>query len=254
MASGPTYGDFIDDILMTLGMTHDDAVLHRAAAAYNMGIIIDRIKTQRLRKAVVSGASTRGITDMVTTYIVPIASETYLNGRNYFTLPGEILNIPMNGGIEYITYANNSDCDKALIGKPFNLCTPGEVHNLNADAFQRPSPAVPYYYRARLQTATDRYDDRVWVLGPGPSVGYLEVGLYLSLGNIETIDPDAPMDLPADLIYLVKRAMLDMSRWLLLVPQQRLRNDGRDFGVKEQPLQPPQGISVNDPLNSTAED
>jgi len=248
-----TYGDLLDDVMYTLGFTHDDAVLHRTAALGNMAIIIDRLKTQRLRKAIVSGSSTRGITDMTTTYIVPISGETYLNGRNYFVLPGEILNIPMNGGIEYIAYANNSNCDKALIGKPFTICTPGELHNLDGDAFQRPSPQVPYYYRSRLNTGTNQYDDRVWVIGPGATVGYLEICLYLSLGELEAIDPDRDIDLPADMVYLLKRAMLDMANWLLLTPQQRLRNDGRDFGVNQQPLRPPVATSINDPLNSTAD-
>ena len=248
-----TYGDFIDDILATLGHTHDDAIRHRAAVAYNMALVIDRIKRRRIEKELRSGMGGRGVSDQATTYIVPIQSETYLNGRNYFTLPGNVYDIRVNGGLEYVTYANNSNCDRALVGKRFTLAAPSEMDMLQGHGIQRPDPANPYYYRARLKTSSELYDDRVWVAGPGATVGYLEVGLYLTVGDLETIDPDAEMDLPADMLYLVKRAMLDLERWLLLVPQQRLSNDGRDFKVGQQPLQPPQGISVNDPMNLTEE-
>ena len=65
------------------------------------------------------------------------------------------------------------------------------------------------------------------------------------------VDPDDPADIPADMVYLIKRHMLDMERWILLTPQQRLQNDGRDFKPGEQPLQPPQMVSVNDPTLTT---
>lgn len=246
-----TYGDLIDDILMTLGYTHDDALRHRAAVAYNMAIVIDRLKRQRIDKDMMSGMGSRGVTDVATTFILPIMQETYLNGRNYFTLPGDVYDIRVNGGVEYIAYANNSNCDRALKGKRFTLCSPAEVHNLEGDAFQRPSPAVPYYYRARLNNGVDTFSDRVWLLGPGATVEYVEVGLYLTIGDIEDIDPEAQIDLPADMVYLVKRMLLDMERWLLLVPQQRLKSDGRDFAPYQgsQPFQPPKEGSVNDPIN-----
>lgn len=248
-----TYKEFIDDILMALGFTHDDAVRNRRAAAYNMGLIVDRLNTQRMRKDILGGMSTRTAPMQSTTYIVPVQSETYLNGRNYFKLPGDILNIPFNGGVEYIRYSNNSNCDKALMGKPFTIAAPGELHNLEADAFQRPSPAVPYYYRARLKTDDALYDDRIWLIGPGATVGSLEVGLYSSIGDVDAIDPEEEMNLPPDLAYLVKRQMLSMEAWVTLMPLQRRTNDGRDFKVGERvPVMPPL-VSINDPINSTQE-
>ena len=59
------------------------------------------------------------------------------------------------------------------------------------------------------------------------------------------------MDLPSDMIYIAKKMMLDLGRWALLVPGQRLSNDGRDFAPYKgpQPFQPPKEMSINDPAN-----
>ena len=74
----------------------------------------------------------------------------------------------------------------------------------------------------------------------------VEVGLYLTVGDLENLDPDAEANIPADMVYLVKRHLLDLERWVLLTPQQRLTNDGRDFKEGQQPFQPPPAVSVND--------
>ncbi len=249
----PSNIDLVDDALLAMGFNADDAIMHRAAGMANLAMIIDRIKRQRLEKELMSGQGSRGATDVMTTYIVPIEQETYLNGRNYFDLPSNVYDIRLNGGLEYVTYGNRSNCDKALVGRRFTLASPGEMDMLDGAALQKPSPANPYYYRARLNNGTETFTDRVWLAGPGPTVESLEVGLYLTMGDIEDIDPLAEVDLPADMVYLVKRAMLDLGRWCLLIPQQRTKNDGRDFPVNQQPLQPPPGISVNDQLNLTSE-
>ena len=248
-----TNGDAWDDVLRTMGFDHDDALMHRAAVAYNWGIIVNRLKRQRLEKELRSPLGSRGSTNELTIYYnVPIEHMADLSGRAYFELPvADVIDMRINGGVGYIAYGTGSGCGDNLLGRHFTQCSPSEINMIQGHGMIRPSPQTPYYYRARINVGGMQVVNRVWLHGPGVTVTNLEVGLYLSAASIENIDPDAEIDLPSDLVYIAKRMMLDMGRWALLVPGQRLGNDGRDFAPYKgpQPLQPPQGMSVNDPAN-----
>lgn len=250
-----TNGDIIDDVLYTMGFDVDDALLHRVNVGYNLGLVIDRIKRQRLEKELRSPLGSRGVTNELTTYIVPIEHDSTLNNRSYFVLPSNVYDIRINGGVGYIAYAAGSGCRDALVGRHFTLASPSEMNMLQGHGLQQPAPENPYYFRARINTTTGIVTDRVWLYGPGATVSDVEVGLYLTTPSVDALDPDAEVDAPEDMLYLVKRMMLDLGRWALLVPGQRLKNDGRDFppSNQPQPLQPPQNVSVNDPINISIE-
>lgn len=246
-----TNGDIIDDVLYTMGFDVDDALLHRVNVGYNLGLVIDRIKRQRLEKELRSPLGSRGVTNELTTYIVPIEHDSTLNNRSYFVLPSNVYDIRINGGVGYIAYAAGSGCRDALVGRHFTLASPSEMNMLQGHGLQQPAPENPYYFRARINTTTGIVTDRVWLYGPGATVSDVEVGLYLTTPSVDALDPDAEVDAPEDMLYLVKRMMLDLGRWALLVPGQRLKNDGREFApyTGTQPFQPPQNVSVNDPVN-----
>lgn len=253
----PTNGDLIDDVLFTMGFTHDDAILHRAAVGYNLGIVINRLKTQRLQKDLRGPGGGRSTSNEITTYIVSIQREPTLRNRAYFDLPsGDILDINVNGGVGYLAYASGSGCKDSLVGKHFTLASPAEMDMLDGHGMQRPSPATPYYFRSRLSTPDGIITNRVWLYGPGPLVTDLEAGLYMTTADIQNLDPDAEVDLPPDMVYLAKRMLLDLGRWSLMIPGQRLKNDGRDFAPYNgpQPFQPPKEVSINDPVNITDSD
>lgn len=243
----PTWGDIADDVLVTLGYTHDDAVRNVPNVMFNMALVVDRLKRLRIEKELGSGYGSRGASRMSTTFIVPLFEEDYVNGRMYFKLPSEVYDIQMNGGIEYIAYHRESGCQDNLVGLHFTQASPAEADLLAGSEMQRPSSANPYYFRARINTGTNTFADRVWLLGVSPMIKSVEVGLYLTVGDLDNLDPDAEANIPADMVYLVKRHLLDLERWVLLTPQQRLTNDGRDFKEGQQPFQPPPAVSVNDP-------
>lgn len=46
----PTYAQVTDDILMTMGMTFDDALRNREAVLFNVGIAVDKLTKQILSK------------------------------------------------------------------------------------------------------------------------------------------------------------------------------------------------------------
>lgn len=247
-----TYLAIADDILITLGYDHDDRVRNRESVLYNVGLVVNRLRRQRLEKEFAMTGD-RGSTDTLTTYIVPLFADDYVgNGRMFFRLPSELLDIKVNGGIGYICYNSDSGCGDELVGRHFTQCTPAEADVLRGMEFQRPSPAYPYYFRSRLNNGVTTFTDRCWLLGVSPTITSVEVGLYMALDlSSVDFDPNTEADIPSDMAYLVKRMVLDLERFSLLVPMERLQNDGRDFKVGEQRIQPPQGISVNDVANNT---
>ena len=245
----PTYTEIAYDILSTMGYSTDDANRHLESLLYNMEVVINRLQRQRLEKEF-SMTGDRGSTDTMTTYIVPLFAEDYVDGRTYFNLPSAVHDIRQNGGISYICYVSGSGCPDNLVGKHFTLATPAEVDGLDGSAFQKPRPAMPYYYRARINTGTTTFTDRVWLLGPGPTVNAVEVGLYLAVDLSNPItDPNVKADIPSDMVYLVKRMVLEMERFALLVPQEELKNEGRGRPLGSPTPQVPHMSSVNDPIN-----
>lgn len=236
------------DILNTEGFVHDDSFRTKMAVIFNLQLAIDRLKRQRLEKDLRMSGS-RGTTDMMTTFTaVPVNYEASLNDRGYFTLPGQVYDIKQNGGIDYIVYNRESGCEDNLVGKHFTLTTPSEVDILDGSAFQKPRPAMPYYYRGRYNDGSNVFADRVWLIGINPQITSVEVGLYLTVGDLLTTDPDADLDLPADMALLVKYQVLNLERWCFSVPQENLLNDGRNTRVGAPQGSPPQTASVNSPL------
>jgi hypothetical protein len=243
----PTYNDLSADILSTAGYTHDDAKRSKNSILFNIGIAIDRLKRERLEKGLRNTGS-RGLTQMLTTFLIPVNYESTLNGRGYFDLPGQVYDIQQNGGIDYIVYNRASGCKDNLVGKHFSLTSPSAVDGLYHSVMQRPRPELPYYYRGRYNDGTTLYTDRVWLMGIASALQSVEVGLYLTVGDILIKDPDEEIDLPPDMVLLVKNMVLSLERWAMAVPEESLKNDGRDrpVGWSARSL-PPTTVSVNAP-------
>jgi len=85
-------------------------------------------------------------------------------------------------------------------------------------------------------------------MGIAPALQSVEVGLYLTVGDILIKDPDEEIDLPPDMVLLVKNMVLSLERWAMAVPEESLKNDGRDrpVGWSARSL-PPTTVSVNAP-------
>lgn len=240
-----TWRELAYDIIATFGTVHDDMRRSEEAILFQIQLAANRLRRQRLEKEV-SMSGDRGSTDTLTTFIVPLFQETYLNGRTYFKLPAEVYDIKQNQGISYIVYHRDSGCQDNLVGRHFTLCTPAEVDILSGSAFQKPRPTHPYYYIARLNNGQETFSDRVWLLGLSPLIRSVEVGLYLTLDLSDPMfDPDVDADLPADQIYLIKRMVLDLERWAYVMPED-LKNDGRDRTLGRPVQAPPPMMSIND--------
>lgn len=145
-----------------------------------------------------------------------------LGGRNYVELPKPIYDLRGDRGIDYISYPDDTDlCAPRFAALKFTRTTIGESKRLYMNRFEVPSPQNPYYYRTK---------GRIYFLGiEGSGVDVLQMGLYITLPDLNEVDIDEPFDFPHELIATLRRELLDIGRFALLVPRETL-NDGASEG------------------------
>jgi hypothetical protein len=78
-----------------------------------------------------------------------------------------------------------------------------------------------------------------------PQVTKLLLGLYVASDYL-TVNLDDELRVPPARVFDLKRLAMQMSFWSMTIPQERLRNEGRDMEPGQQVNAPPI-ISVNDP-------
>lgn len=244
-----TYRQFVDDIMVALGYTHDDALRTRANIAFNVMMAINKVKDQFLTKAM--SVDLREGADQSQTFIVNLATQADLN-RRYFDLPVEIYSLPTDGGVDRVGYYRDNlpaNCPPSAARTPFTIITTSQLAAYWGTTHQGPNESRPYVTRESSVNNGIR-TDRVYVWGVNPLVTQLEVGLFVAMGNVDDMPPDETINLPIEKLELIKKLVLASEGWLLNIPQDRLRNDGRDF-EPGQVIHTPPAISVNHPINVT---
>jgi len=224
-----TYRYVVYDILNDLKQIYDDAGLTPFKVFYWICIFADRLKKQHIDK-ISSGA-------YVSPFTVAITVEP-TNGRNYFILPLTIYDFDKDGGVDYIAYSPNIDLSlPGFSSVTFTRTTPSKAARLYFREEEVPTPSNPYFYRL---------SDRIYLLGVEQiNITEVEVGLKTTFNPSDiTLDIDDEFPFPADLLPLLKRQILDMGRFVLNIPSDKI-NDGNGFDSKIMPTQ--KLISVNDP-------
>jgi len=212
-----TLRTIIDDIETDLKQIIDDQSITKAQIAYWCIAVGNNILSKHIPKHD-TGA-------FLSTFIVPVTyfqsnnNPNQAKNRKYFELPGSIFDFDKDGGIDFVAYYNQ---DEKLGDLPeftrvqFSRTKISEMENLVSD-FEKPTPENPYFYRVH------RY---VYLLGVEcVPIKEVEVGLFMTIDPVQKIDIDAPFDFPEELIEVLKRRVLDLGRFSLLLPQERA-NDG----------------------------
>jgi len=227
--SGATIRMVVYDLLGDLKQVYDDADLTPFKVYFWVMTFADRLRKQHIEK-IDSGAYVERFD--VTTYI------DTTTGRNYFTLPAAIYDFDQDGGIAFITYPPKWDLSLPMFSSvTFTRTTPGKAARLYFREDERPTPANPYFYRL---------NDRIYLLGVEEiNLTSVEAGLKTTLDpNDLTVDIDLAFDFPQDLIPILKRQILDIGRFVLQIPTDKI-NDGAAWESKNFPIQ--KIASVNDP-------
>jgi len=234
----PTIADFMADIKETLGLNIDDAEWSDGALAYNIGLAIDHVKVQDLNRSSRRGDEVANMSE-VSRFVVPLSTDdTY--GMRYFDMPGPVYDLPHNGGIDHIAYYRlglPANCPPQVARVQYSPTTWKLLPLIQHDPLQRPSEERPRYIRERNKT---------WVIGQSPQITSVQMGLYLSFPPLSNIDINEEINLAPQLLFNVRRMVLQSGNWLMLQPQERLLNDGRANNVGTETRPTPPIMSIND--------
>jgi len=204
MAKGEaTLRYIVKDILEDLNQKYPGADIKFTQVMYWVMLISDAIKRQHLQKE----DSSYHVTSFLADVYVDLT-----NGRNYIELPKGIYDLDYDRGIHYISYKPEVDNDIPTFGSiQFNRTTIAKSRRLYWKDDEYPTSANPYFYRL---------GDRIYFLGvENINLRKVEIGLYLGFNPVDAdIDIDAPFDMPNHLLYIVKRQILDMGRFVLAMP------------------------------------
>jgi len=228
MNNNATLRFVVYDLLGDFKQLYDDADISPFKMTYWVLVHADRLRKQHIEKHDASAYLQR--------FDVPVRVNP-TTGRNYFELPVGIYDMPNDAAIKYITYAPEIDLHVPVLGSVvFTRTTPTKARRLYFREDERPSPSNPYFYRE------NKY---VILLGIEQlNITTLETGLIGNLNPADVdMDIDQPFDFPQDLIPVLKRQVLDMGRFVLMLPKD-LTNDGTASGIKDVPSN--KLISVND--------
>ena len=182
-----TYGEFVDDIMISLGYGIDDAIRTRRNIAFNVMMAINKVKDQFLTKAM--SVDLREGADQSQTFIVNLFTQADLN-RRYFDLPVEIYSLPTDGGLDRIGYYRNNlpaNCSPSAARTPFTIITTSQLAAYWGTTHQGPNESRPYVTRESSMNSGVR-TDRVYVWGVSPLVTQLEVGLFVAIGHRPNTD------------------------------------------------------------------
>ncbi|PHS03990.1 MAG: hypothetical protein COA88_14660 [Kordia sp.] len=210
----------VDDIAKDFKQVFDDKIIQKSQFAYWVLLIGNRLRAQHISKRD-SGA-------FLSTFIVPVNVHTVNNNpneiksRKHIILPKCIYDYDEDKGIEYMSYyveERIEGCRPPFTNQTFTRTTPKASERLYFSKYETPNPKNPYFYRV---------SDHLYLLGiECVDVKNIEIGIYSTLDPVTEIDLDAPFDFPEELLIQLKRQVLDLGRFVLLVPEERV-NDGND--------------------------
>lgn len=209
----------VDEIQVTLKQTMDDKKISRANVVYWVLVVGNQLKSKHVLKRS-SGAFLSTFTGVPVLVATSSANRNLIAGRKYVFLPSTIFDFNNDKGIDYIAYDGAAIAGNPLFSDAtFTRTTPKISKILYGSKYEKPSGSNVYYYRI---------GDYIYFLGLEKiNVSSLEFGLYTALDPIQTIDIDQPFDFPDELLDTLKRQVIDLGRFSLLMPSER-KNDGDD--------------------------
>lgn len=215
-----TYRYVVYDLQKNFNASFDDANFTFNQILYWVQVVSNRLRVQH-------NAITNS--DLYTSTFSSIPVLTDSKGRKYIDLPIQIMDLPDNSGIIYITYnVDTCKCSGPTFAQVwFQPTSVGGVQHLYLDEYTKPNTKNPYFYRVG-----DRVDgvkvNRIYLLGlECINIEDVEIALKASLDPSIVCNIDDNIPLPDELIQELTMQVLELGRFVMLMPSETL-NDGED--------------------------
>lgn len=215
-----TYRYVIYDLDKSFNAAFDDADFTLNQIMYWVMVVANRM---RLQQTIATN------TDLFTSTFnnVPVLTDT--KGRKYIDLPAQIMDLPNNSGVIYITYNEETcHCEGPSFAQVwFQGVNLGSVQHLYLDEYTKPSAKNPYFYRIG-----DHIDgvkvNRIYLLGlECVDVIDLEIAIKATLDPKQVCSLDDEIPLPDEMIQDLMMQVLQLGRFVMLMPKEII-NDGED--------------------------
>lgn len=221
----------VDDLIKDFRQQFDDKQLQRTQVAHWIIMIGNRLLSQHIGKRD-SGAFLNIYPNVPIEVATTNDAPNQVKGRKHIKLPACIFDYDKDGGVEYISYYVEDEdptCPPPFTRQTFTRTSPGDVQRLYMGSYEAPNPKQPYWYRA---------GEYIYLIGIeciNPKA--VEIGIYSTLKPITDpdIDLDGPFPFPEELLVQLKRQVLDLGRFVLVIPEERV-NDGVDANQKPMPM------------------
>lgn len=229
-----TLRDIWADIRRDLKQNKDDLEISDMQGWYWTLAAADRLRMLHLQKRR-SGA-------FRSSFVLPVLTDQVHPNRPYVELPVTIYDLDMDRGVDSVAYyvQNATEPGFALV-EGFRI-DPSELRMFTMHPLKAPRPDRFYFWREGA---------RLYMAGILASTPFMELKLYTNLPDVRTVNPDLPLDFPKELLYVLKRTVIENGRYALALPGQYLRNDGTNRPRGMALGEPEKTQSVNDPMNNT---
>jgi hypothetical protein len=211
----------VDDLAKDFKQVFDDKDIQKAQIAHWVIMIGNRLLAQHIGKRD-SGAYLSVYPDVPVEVSSENGEKNLVKRRKHIKLPSVIFDYNKDGGIEYISYYTEDelpDCPPAFTTQTFTRTSPADVQRIYYTKYEAPSPKNPYFYRV---------GEYVYLLGiECVDVKSVEIGIYSTLKPVTEVDIDQPFEFPDELLIILKRQVLDLGRFVMMMPKDNV-NDGQD--------------------------
>ncbi len=215
-----TYRYVVYDLQKSFNSTFDDADFTFNQILYWVMVIANKLRVQQTLAT---------NTDLFTSTFDSVAVLTDSKGRKYIDLPVQIMDLPNNAGIVYITY-NEETCNcegPAFAQVRFQGTNVGAIRTLYMDEYTKPTSTNPYFYRIGHNIDGSPVN-RIYLLGiECVPVNDVEIAVKSSLDPKVLCDIDSEIPLPDEMIGDLIMQVLQLGRFIMLMPKE-VTNEGED--------------------------
>ena len=221
------------DLMTSFKKVFDDADIRLNQVLYWIQVISNRIRYQQ-SQVTESGLYTSTFSS------VAVIKDT--KGRVYFDLPNQIMDLPNEKGIEYITYNEDTGCcceGAAFMQVLFQPTNVMKAHRLYGDEYEKPTPSNPYFYRVGHKVDSKQVS-RIYLVGVDCiDITDVEIGIKCTLDPSNVCDLDDEIPVPNEQIEFLMKEVLALGRFVMMIPEE-MENDGADKAseVQARPIVP----------------